>query len=464
MNFFAQQERAHQATKWLVLCIVLATVLTIGLIYLLVAAIFALQVAGKIETLRSLWFPGLFAGVSLGTLFIVLGGAIIKMIELRGGGAAVAISLGGVPLDPHTIDPDEIKGRHVVEEMSIASGVPVPQIYLLPRETGINAFAAGYASGDAVIAVTRGCAKKLTRDELRGVVAHEFSHILNGDMRLNLRLLGLVSGIIGLSLLGQVMLRLGGEAADADTGKIAFGLAAIGLIFLVVGSIGGFFGSLIKAAVSRQREFLADASAVQFTRNPMGLASALKKIGGLEGGSRLLSHNATEASHFFFSHGLRKPWFNLLATHPPLEERIRLLDPSFDGRSPAVPEEAEETAELQEILPRAASPVPALPVPPPLIFASQMFTNAGQVSPAQFAAASGMRASFSDRIRSATRTPFEACALVYALLLSDDESVRARQESEMKPGLEPHLFEEAAQLALEIAPLTRVQRLVLVDL
>src|SRR5207247_4611180 len=223
---------------------------------------------------------------------------------------------------------EERKLLNVVEEMSIASGVPVPQVYVMDGEPGINAFAAGHSASDVAISVTHGCVKMLSRDELQGVIAHEFSHILNGDMRLNLRVMGLVFGILCLTVIGRILIR-------ARRGK--FPLPLIGLALIICGWAGVLFGRLIQAAVSRQREVLADAAAVQFTRNPVGLAGALKKIGGLRYGSRIESPHAEEASHLFFANGLGN---SIFSTHPSLTERIRALDPSFDGKFPRVIEEA----------------------------------------------------------------------------------------------------------------------------
>ena len=203
------------------------------------------------------------------------------------GGSAVAESLGGRLVNPNTTDPDERKLRNVVEEMAIAAGVPVPKIYVLDEEEGINAFAAGHTPSDAAIGVTRGCMNLLKRDELQGVIGHEFSHILNGDMRLNLRLMGIIFGILCLAVIGRVLLYTRG-------GKDRNPLPLLGLALIVIGGIGVFFGRLIQAAVSRQREFLADASAVQFTRNPAGLSGALQKIGGCRLAARIRSRRGSQ--------------------------------------------------------------------------------------------------------------------------------------------------------------------------
>jgi Zn-dependent protease with chaperone function len=211
----------------------------------------------------------------------------------------------------------------VIEEMAIASGVPVPKIYVLDEDEGINAFAAGHSQGDAAIAVTQGCMTLLNRDELQGVIGHEFSHILNGDMRLNLRVMGVIFGILCLAVIGRILLFSRGRR-DKNPMMI------LGIALVIIGAIGVFFGRLIQAAISRQRESLADASSVQFTRNPAGLSGALHKIGGV--GSRIESPHAGEANHMFFSDGLGKPFFRMMDTHPPLDERIRAIDPGWDGK------------------------------------------------------------------------------------------------------------------------------------
>jgi Zn-dependent protease with chaperone function len=247
---------------------------------------------------------------------------------LSAGGGQVAQQLGGTLVPPATTDLLRSRLRNVVEEMAIASGVPVPDIYVLERENGINAFAAGFSPGDAAIAVTRGALEMLDRDELQGVIGHEFSHILNGDMRLNIRLMGVLFGIMSLGLMGRMLLRgLRYTGSGSKRGKGLPVVVLLGLGLAILGAVGVFFARIIKAGVSRQREYLADASSVQFTRQSAGLANALKKIGGFEAGSLIRSVDPEEVSHMLFGAGSRLS--GLFATHPPLTERIQALDPSF---------------------------------------------------------------------------------------------------------------------------------------
>ncbi|MCL4797761.1 MAG: M48 family metallopeptidase [Bryobacteraceae bacterium] len=326
MDFFEHQDKARKNTKLLVVYFVLALVCIIASVYIASLTIFygAEQQAGEPARDLVLWDPGLFLKVVLGTLGVVVLGSLYKTAVLRKGGSAVAESLGGRLVDSNTTNPDERKLWNVIEEMAIASGVPVPKIFVLDNEAGINAFAAGHSPSDAAIGVTRGCMTLLNRDELQGVIAHEFSHILNGDMRLNLRVMGVIFGILCLAVIGRILLYSRGRGRDKNP------MMLLGLALIVIGAIGVFFGRLIQAALSRQREFLADASSVQFTRNPAGLSGALQKIGGA--GSQLESPHTAEASHMFFGNGLSKPFLGMLATHPPLDERIRAIDPGWDGR------------------------------------------------------------------------------------------------------------------------------------
>ena len=357
MDFFERQDQARRNTKLLVAYFIAAVILIVAAVYLVIAALF-LREKYEPGTIAWLWHAKLFWGVTLGTLAIILGGTLYKMSEVSGGGGAVAKMLGGRLLNPGTQDEHERKLLNVVEEMSIASGTPVPEVYVLDQEESINAFAAGHTTNDAAIGVTRGCARTLSRDELQGVIGHEFSHILNGDMRLNVRLIGIVHGILCIAILGRILLRTGSSSSSGSGNRKGSNpLPVIGVALLIIGGIGVLFGRLIKSAVSRQREFLADAAAVQFTRNPAGLSGALKKIGGYVFGSRLLTPHAEEASHLYFGNGLGEAWFGLMATHPPLDERIRAIDPSFDGKYPDVP--SEQAQVRRKVAAEAGIPVTA---------------------------------------------------------------------------------------------------------
>lgn len=329
MDFFSAQEQSRRTTRRLVVLFglaVVAIVLAVTLVLGFLLGAFQAYTQGTSSGQPQLDWVVLVL-IAFGTgLFIGLA-SLYRTARLRQGGGAVARAMGGTEIASDTNDPLRRRLINVVEEMSIASGVPVPEIFVLEREPGINAFAAGFSPNDAAVAVTQGTLEHLSRDELQGVIGHEFSHILNGDMRINMRLIGVLYGILILSLIGRLLLR-GGRFArvSRQRGKGSAPLVLFGLALAVIGSIGVLFGRLIKAGVSRQREYLADASAVQFTRDPSGLAGALKKIGGF--GSHLDATDSEEVAHMLFSRGASafRGWF---ATHPPLEERIKVLDPQF---------------------------------------------------------------------------------------------------------------------------------------
>ena len=324
MNFFAAQDQARKASQRLVLAYIVATALIVAGVTAIVGfALFGFNSYGYRAN------AGTLAGVALLTTLFIIGASMFKTSVLSSGGGAVASQMGGtlVPADVH--DPLRRRLRNVVEEMAIASGVPVPEIYVLEEESSINAFAAGFTPSDAAVAVTRGTLELLDRDELQGVIAHEFSHILNGDMRLNIRLMGVLFGIMALSLIGRLIVRGGYHTSIVSSrrNRGAPAVLVVGLGLAVLGAIGMFFARVIKAGVSRQREFLADASAVQFTRQSEGIANALKKIGGYSEGSLLRAADPEEVSHMLFGTGSR--FAGIFATHPPLVDRIQALDPSF---------------------------------------------------------------------------------------------------------------------------------------
>ena len=313
MNFFEHQAQARRVSTRLVILFALAVT---GIV---LAVDFAVVTAVGYD-------PGVLVFATLATLAVIGLGSLFRIASLRGGGEPVALQMGGVPVPEDTSDLNLRRLRNVVEEIAIASGVPVPKVYVLEHESAINAFAAGYSPSDAVIAVTRGALERLNRDELQGVIAHEFSHILNGDMRLNIRLIGLLFGIMMLALIGRKVLAYGRFGGRDSRGAAAVLVAA--LIAMLIGYIGLFFGRMIKAGVSRTRERLADASAVQFTRQTAGLAGALKKIGGRHEGSRLTERgDAEEVSHMLFGDGVG--FSGLFATHPDIVERIQALEPGF---------------------------------------------------------------------------------------------------------------------------------------
>ncbi|MEW6690583.1 MAG: M48 family metallopeptidase, partial [Pseudomonadota bacterium] len=336
-TFFEHQHLARRNTRILVLMYALAVVgvilavdLVIGGLY---AANFVHEPPGKSLTLAARFRavpPALYVWGALGTSLVVFAVSGWNVLKLAGGGKAVAEMVGARRVSPDTRDPLERRLVNVVEEMAIASGVRVPAVYVMDGEEGINAFAAGYDVSDSVVAVTRGTLQALNRDELQGVIGHEFSHILNGDMRLNIRMIGVLAGIVFIGSVGEFLMRSQRNVRDSRAGG---GIFAAGLALLVIGYIGLFFARLIKAAVSRQREFLADASSVQFTRNPDGIAGALDQISVAADGSLVAERHAEDLSHMFFGQGIRVRLSGLFDTHPPLEERIARAHPRFDRSS-----------------------------------------------------------------------------------------------------------------------------------
>jgi len=468
-SFFARQDKARRSTLYLLVMFCLATIV----IVVAVAAVVAMATSaaadpsGEHDVNRTA-LP-ILAGVA--TLMLILGGSFFKVISLRaGGGAAVAESLGGVRLFPNSTDPVERRLLNVVEEMAIASGVPVPPVYFLGQEQGINAFAAGYSTSDAVLGVTRGCAEQLTREELQGVLAHEFSHILNGDMRIGIRVMGVLYGILLMGLVGQLIFRSVGYAGqfrsrnDNKSGNPAMAIIAIGLALIVLGFIGTFLGNLIKAAISRQRERLADASGVQFTRNPAGLAGALKRIGGLQVGSQLQAPNAAQASHIFFAEGVWKNMAGMWSSHPPLAERIRELDPSWDGKYPVVGSSNRIIASELANPSMSASSFVGGTNEIPVQFVDRAVEHIGNPTMAHVHYAAELRPLIPDAILSAARAPYSARAIVFTLLLNQDSSIRSQQIKSLKGLVTADLVTLVEQLMPTIDRLDPRVRLPLVDM
>ena len=416
MDFFDRQETARRNSGRLVLLFVLAVAATMAAVHLLIAGV--LGGGNFLEPRLMLASVGSVAAV-------VLIGSWVKMVQMGHGGAAVAAALGGRQITPSTGDPGERRVLNVVEEMAIASGLPVPPVYVM-EEDAINAFAAGNTPRDAVIGVTRGCIRHLTRDELQGVVAHEFSHVFHQDMRLNMRLVGWLGGIVAISMIGRVMLRaLGSGRRSRGKNDGAALMAVLGLGLFLIGIVGYFFGRIIQSAVSRQREYLADASAVQYTRNPDGIAGALEKI-GTGAGSRLDAPAAAEFSHFLFADGVA----SLFATHPPLEERIRRIRslPAIAAGAAPVRSPAPVTMPASGFAERGAPPpagAPASVVSAAALAESR--ATMGSPTPATVSRASSLLSSLPSPLMEAAHSPFSARAVVCRMLLSAEPAERRRQ-------------------------------------
>jgi Zn-dependent protease with chaperone function len=466
VNFFERQRAARATTLRLVLLFSAAVLAIVVLVDAVVLVFLRSQPSSSIIPL--------LAGVTAFTLLIIAGGTIGKSIALRAGGSAVALAVGAVPVDPTSSDPQLRRFVNIVEEMSLASGVPMPRLFVLEREPGINAFAAGYTPADAAITVTGGALRQLNRDELQGVIGHEFSHVLNGDMRMNIRLIGLLNGILLLGLIGLRVLSFGGgRGSDKKGGGVP--ILAIALAFTILGFVGQFFASLIKAAVSRQREWLADASAVQFTRQTTGLEGALKKIAGVPTGSALSdARGAQEVSHMLFGEGGRS-FSRLFATHPPLFERIKALDPSF---------RAEQVGQLQGkwhdnppdgmaedvSLGFGAPGATAQPRVPPGAVATvrtspgEVSARVGTLSPEDLQRGALLSAQVPPGLRQLASQASTAVPLVLAMVLDTAPAVRAGQTKLIADRIGSGEAAAADQLADELAALAPQLRLPLVSI
>ena len=495
MDFFERQHQAKKKTGILVFLFCISVLLISLLNFLIIAAVIPLAGDGGVENrdFSSLKDPMLALWVVLGTFLIICLAGLYRKSQLSEGGASIASMMGGRLVGISSKDPDEKKLMNVVEEMAIASGVPVPDVYVMDNEQGINAFAAGFNLDDAVIGVTDGCMRQLKRDELQGVIAHEFSHILNQDMRLNFRLVSVVFGLLVLAQLGRLMMEIGFRSSsrrssrnNEGNGAAVIGLVGVGI--MASGGLGILMGNLIKSAVSRQREHLADSSAVQFTRNPDGLSGALKKIGALSHGSRLLSPHADEASHMFFGNGMSHSWFSITSTHPPLLERIQLLEPSFDGDFSRVKfTERRDQSVGQGKTNQTAQP--AIPLPgigdalgqalPPVVMGLSAASES-QVSVSNTKAlsqsignpsiehvdfASNLLKLLPDLVLDAARDTHDACALVFALLLDKrDEAVRQKQLGEIEDMFGENMSKTTLLLRDETVKLDARANLPIVDL
>ena len=456
MNFFEHQDIARRQSKRLVFLFALAVLAIVVSVDLLLLLVFGGIGAGRSG-------PILFA--TFATLAVIGCASLFRTASLRTGGAAVAQQLGATPVPEDTTDFNLRRLRNVVEEIAIASGVPVPQIFVLEQEAGINAFAAGYTPSDAAVTVTRGALNRLNRDELQGVIAHEFSHVLNGDMRLNIRLIGLLFGILVLAIMGRKILETGRFARSRNLTPVL----AVALGLLVIGYVGLFFGRLIKAGISRQREYLADASAVQFTRQTRGIAGALKKLAGLSEGSKLGNTDAEEVSHMLFGDGIG--YSSLMATHPPLLQRIQRLEPGF--KSSALEDLAarwtmQPPVGLDEdiALGLADAKAPGLPARDArmLLTPAGVIAQVGTPQPDDYQRAGAINDAIPEVLQRAARQHEEVQAMLFGLLHAISGPARDRQQFELKARADERTAQQAFDYAERMADLNPALRLPLASL
>jgi Zn-dependent protease with chaperone function len=467
MDFFARQAASRRRSRWMVflfIVAVLAIVVAIDFVVVTTVAVLSVNDEGGLLASQDLSLSRYPLVILFSTLFVLgtIGiSSLARTVSLAAGGGKVAEQLGGTRVGADTKDPLKQRLRNVVAEMAIASGVPVPQVYVLEREAGINAFAAGYSPANAAIAVTRGALVNLDRAELQGVIAHEFSHVLNGDMRLSTRLIGLLFGLTVIAMIARTILRIVPRGGGGSSRKGGGGLAVIivaALVVLALGWIGLFFGRLIQAAVSRHRESLADASAVQFTRDAQGLRDALVKIGALGAGSRITDADPEEVAHLLFAEGMTRAF----ATHPPLIDRIRELDPRFDPAEfgevrkrlaethPGPEDEARKRREDE----RRDAMRQAVVLAPAAI--AELVANPGTEHVRE---AHAMLASLPASFEVAASQPGQAAALFIALAIGREPDARELQLEYVRQQLGPEFAAGVRALLPEVDALSAVQRM-----
>lgn len=474
MNFFKAQDEARKRTFRLIVllaiavtCLILITniVVMLALEYKNIAYIFSAP-----HIFIELFSLETFLYVSLGVSSVIFFASMLKLLQLSQGGRVVAESLGGQAIPFNSHDTTHQKILNVVEEMAIASGSHVPVVYLIENQN-INAFAAGWNHNDAVIGITRGAVEKLNRNELQGVIAHEFSHIMNGDMRLNIQLTGVLHGIEAISFVGRGILHAMGAGGrhsssrnNSRSSSSGSGLFAIGLLaftLLAIGYIGSLFGNLIKSNISRHREYLADASAVQFTRNPSSIANALKKIGGIHDGSILNISHADEYSHFFFASSINNTWFSGFDSHPPLDERIRRIEPYWDGKyiAPKIIDKPLVDKTKAEKNKQAAATVGMTAA------IIETLNNIGSPASQQhIELAQQLLQEIPDALHLELKDPYGVRAAIYALLLNDDMTLQKKQLFHVNKHADKGVYEHIAPLRDLISQLHPRLRLALIDI
>ena len=484
MNFFEAQDSARRSTTLLIFLFVLAVVFLLGLSNFLIFEFLYFVEYGTLTSSLSQIDLVFDADLSIvfcaAILFFIILGSVYKLVQLSSGGSAIALDLGGVIIPRSSTDPLHKKILNIVEEMAIASGMPVPQVYLL-NEQGINAFAAGWKTTNAVIGITQGALERLTRDELQGVIAHEFSHIFNGDMRLNIRLIAILHGILMIGMLGRMILRslryVRTSRNNKGGGQAVLLILGIGGALAVVGYSGTFFGNWIKSRISKQREYLADASAVQFTRSSEGIANALKKIGGAIHGSALQAASVDEYSHAYFAKGDTGALSSFsFSTHPPLKERIFRIQPIWDGkyisnekqaigqtdsRSDSFKQKLESRRHSKAL---ATSLTASIGASVALNDAMNVLDNIGEVSQDRMDAAFVWHQQLPEVVLANAESPYGAQALVLALLIDEKFDIRTQQYDVLTAVLGDLHTQNVKQLQQVVTELAGTQTLSLIDL
>ncbi len=470
MNFFAAQASARRQSRllgWAFAACMVAVVLALNTIVL--TALRISYATGKHHepfggslTEWALAHPGTVLLVSLATGGFIGVASLTRHLQLREGGSYVARSVGGVRVDRSTPDARRRQLYNVVEEMALASGVPVPEIYVLENDESINAFAAGHTPANAAVAVTRGALLNLRRDQLQGVIAHEFSHILNGDMRLSIRLMSMVFGLMAVSLAGRLLIRLSasGRGSSRDRGVVPLFMVGIGIA--IIGQIGFWAGRILQAWISRKRECLADASAVQFTRNPEGLRDALVRIAAQGPPPRFANARMNEIEHMLLVSGAP----HLLATHPPLEQRVRELDPQVThDRFESLVRQAREQMNRERSAdpgsaPSRASPAAAIlggiPVP---AAAALIAASTGEPSPRHLEQAIAVRRALPAALRASADQPEHTAALLLAIVIFADAALQERRVQFVRERLGDTMadgVQTASEVTRALAPMLRL--------
>jgi Zn-dependent protease with chaperone function len=482
MNFFEAQDSARRHTSLLILLFIIAV---IGLLVLSNILVFEFiyftqfsTLTFSIAELEQVFDSNLSILVSAAIIIFITLGSLYKLVQLSSGGSVIAQHLGGVIVPRSSSDPLHKKILNIVEEMAIASGTPVPQVYIL-NEQGINAFAAGWKTTNAVIGITQGALERLNRDELQGVIAHEFSHIFNGDMRLNIRLIAVLHGILMIGMLGRMILRslryVRSSRNSKGGGQAALVILGIGGALAVVGYTGTFFGNWIKSLISRQREFLADASAVQFTRSDEGIANALKKIGGAIPGSAILAAAVDEYSHAYFALGDTTFSLFSFSTHPPLKQRIMRIQPAWDGRyifderKPSRDSDAAQREDDRSRKKNIAASVAAgvglgQSIDVSINEAINSLDNIGELTREQVRAAQLWHRQMPESLISHAENPYGAQALVMALLIDEDALIQSRQYDVLDEIIGEQHASNVKQIQGTVTELAATQTLTLIDL